>query len=1064
MRSTPRNPSMKCCSNSRWLRLVLLFAATVGVSGCTRQKWHNQADDVAYSLVESRYNDPRWTNPRTDVIADPRSRFYDPTDLDCAPLPPDDEAAHEYMHRVFGIKGYAHWHKFGDLSAVESPDWLTPWGLSEQTVTDNFKHNGMYPEVQDFTLGEAIMMAYLHSRDYQTQVEQVFLTALALSFERFRFQVQFVGLTAVTPIGSTNGNKPGFIADGIDVPGVEDSVGFNPAAGVQQLTPWGSQWLVGLANSTLWFWADGDSSDATASTLSYSLIQPLLAGAGKRVVLENLTQAERNMLYAVRDFARYRMGFFTQVAVGGTIAGVSGTGQPGVGTGVNTIASPTLQGGYLGLLQNLQTISNQEFNIRLLQDSLNKTRERASQPRRPSVEFEKIPEGLVIPDDMVDLVFFRNEPLLDENNRPLTIEEGGEVKTVMINRLYVFDRLTDEQRERLLNLSDDPKWKLAILQLIEKAGQFTRNQQVAQLETQLASNYNQLRQTRTTYLNNLDNYKITLGLPTSFPLTISRELLKPFELVDPRLTRLVDRLNVFVPDPPLSYDDHPDTESMQRVQRLMDRFDRADPSQEVLQGLVLELFDIRDDVAQNGIAVLNSDYERALEHIQKGVTPRPIDPGLQVYDATKLRELRDRQVAEFEFLEDRLQALRKKVLEPNLPLLDRQRVAASINDLREDFLTVVQGITGVEANLRMEQIDLNPFDLEMDEAVEIGLDNRLDLKNVQAQVMDARRKVEVAANALQAVLNIRAEGDIRTQSLFNGNNNPFDFRGDESEIRLGIQFTTPIQLVQQRNTYRAALIGYQQARRNYMRVEDQVKLDIRTTWRNIELFQRNFATAKANLQAAVIQYDIANEQTTAPTGAQPGGGGGGGGNAAQGLNILNALNALLNAQNQLIQTWVSYESNRLNIHNFMGILTLDEAGFWTDDFYQRARPLGDQPDFVVRPSQPNLEFLPDLRPSDNPLLPPAPSQELNNAGPEPLDRSPLPPAARRKPGRERKIQYASTVNDEAAGLARVDRSPPLTVRGSSPERDHRPGPAGARRNGGRLEQRLHRRETPGGGA
>lgn len=61
-----------------WLPLALgLTAPLLGV-GCSRQKWHNQADDVAYAIVGERYTDPRWTNPRADVIADPRSRFYGP--------------------------------------------------------------------------------------------------------------------------------------------------------------------------------------------------------------------------------------------------------------------------------------------------------------------------------------------------------------------------------------------------------------------------------------------------------------------------------------------------------------------------------------------------------------------------------------------------------------------------------------------------------------------------------------------------------------------------------------------------------------------------------------------------------------------------------------------------------------------------------------------------------------------------------------------------------------------------------------------------------------------------
>src|SRR5207247_660055 len=152
-----------------------------------------------------------------------------------------------------------------------------------------------------------------------------------------------------------------------------------------------------------------------------------------------------------------------------------------------------------------------------------------------------------------------------------------------------------------------------------------------------------------------------------------------------------------------------------------------------------------------------------------------------------------------------------------------------IADLREDMLKISQSLSVVQSNLRVDLIELNPFDIPMEDAVAFGLGNRLDLMNARAAVMDNRRKVEVAANQLQSVLNLVATGQINTKGLGDGNNNPFAFRGDESNFKVGVTFTTPVQLVSQRNAYRAAIIGYNQARRNYMRTEDQVKLDIRQT-------------------------------------------------------------------------------------------------------------------------------------------------------------------------------------------------------------------------------------------
>ncbi len=49
------------------------------------------------------------------------------------------------------------------------------------------------------------------------------------------------------------------------------------------------------------------------SRLAVTLTQPLLKGGGFKVTLENLTQADRNLLYALRDFANYRREFIVDI-------------------------------------------------------------------------------------------------------------------------------------------------------------------------------------------------------------------------------------------------------------------------------------------------------------------------------------------------------------------------------------------------------------------------------------------------------------------------------------------------------------------------------------------------------------------------------------------------------------------------------------------------------------------------------------------------------------------------------------------------------------------------------
>ncbi|MBI3864179.1 MAG: TolC family protein [Planctomycetia bacterium] len=931
------------------LKFGLLAALCLAATGCPRQYWRKQADELSYNLVRDKQNDPRWATDRIRVETDPRSRFFDCYDPDFAPLPPDDLAAHEFMHWAYGKRGWKHWHEFGDAQTVENPKWLEPLGMSAEVVESNMGRPGLYPELK-LTMEDAIDLSYIHSRDYQTQIENVYLSALSLTLQRFAFDVQFVGL---------NGRRPSSDVTMTDVPGVSDSVNWNPRAGVSQLLPTGGQWLVELANNTLWLFASGDHSSSTASTLSYSLVQPLLANGGRRFVMENLTQSERNLLYAVRDLARFRQGFFASTVAGGFTAGIS-VGQPGVFTGGPTIPTSIAafpgaggNGGFLGLLQLYQQVANAEYNLRMLREQIDRLRAQAAErPERVTTKLDALPAGLVFPPAFAGRIDY------DDEDKVLVLRGS----------------LNDVDTRLLLDLSNDPAYREAILDLADRSSVITINQNIAQLETQLAGQINNLRTSRAGYLSGLDSFKLQVGLPVDMPVSIDTSMLKPFELIDPRLVRLQDRLNSFVPEAQFVSPDHPDFETMSRVASLMrDLISTKELQLDVLRKLVDEMLIIQSDLKRDGIDVTEDDFRRAAEHRAKKATQVQIDSGMGgSRDPRRDEKLKKVLLDEFAETEKNLLELKQKLAQPDA---DRQAALEAIADLREDLLKISQSLSVVQSNLRVDMIELNPFDIPMEDAVAFGLGNRLDLMNARAAVMDNRRKVEVAANQLQSVVNLVATGQINTKGLGDGNNNPFEFRGDKSNFQVGITFTTPVQLVAQRNTYRAAIIGYNQARRNYMRTEDQVKLDIRQTWRTLDVNRRNFETLREQLRAATAQLDIAAEQTSAPAGAVPaggapgGGGGGGAAGAAQGLQIIQAVTSVLNAQNSLIQFWVNYEAFRLDIFNFMGTLEVDQEGYWTDEFYQmRAR---------AHRANPNRLYPPLENPAGDSSS--SDAQELNNA-------------------------------------------------------------------------------------
>ena len=86
------------------LSLCLLCLSIAG--GCTRAFYRVRADDDAYFLVHQKTCDPRWPLDGYTIQVSPESRMFDPFNPDYPPMPPDDPAAHKYMHCVYCMRGW----------------------------------------------------------------------------------------------------------------------------------------------------------------------------------------------------------------------------------------------------------------------------------------------------------------------------------------------------------------------------------------------------------------------------------------------------------------------------------------------------------------------------------------------------------------------------------------------------------------------------------------------------------------------------------------------------------------------------------------------------------------------------------------------------------------------------------------------------------------------------------------------------------------------------------------------------------------------------------------------
>ena len=115
-----------CAPRIRAVALVMLASLCacqlVLIAGCHRGFYRRQADAEARRLITEKAGE-RWNSATGGIEIDPMSRMFDPFSADHPPIPPDDPAAHKFMHEVDHKPGYPHWHANGNIDSVENPTW-----------------------------------------------------------------------------------------------------------------------------------------------------------------------------------------------------------------------------------------------------------------------------------------------------------------------------------------------------------------------------------------------------------------------------------------------------------------------------------------------------------------------------------------------------------------------------------------------------------------------------------------------------------------------------------------------------------------------------------------------------------------------------------------------------------------------------------------------------------------------------------------------------------------------------------------------------------------------------
>lgn len=338
------NPGSRCARAVWLVAPVILFMLAVQF-GCSRSHYRLQADREVRCLIESGSTDPRWPLDDYTINPDPRSRFYDPNPADCPPMPLDDPVSHQLMQCVDGKRGARSWDKYGVTGYADNPIWKAYLPLNEEgeLVLDR---------------RAAVQMALLQSREYQTELEDLYLSALDVTFERFQFDTQFFGGndTFFRTTGPLSGDAFS-----------ESTLADDAAISLRKQFATGGELVAGVANSVVWE-LGGPNSYRVTTPITFAFVQPLLRAAGRAVVLEDLTQSERDLLANIRQMERFRRGFYNAIVAGR--AGVQGPSPSGVGLPSVSGGFSSSAGGFISLLESQVRIRNLEANVAGNQDSL----------------------------------------------------------------------------------------------------------------------------------------------------------------------------------------------------------------------------------------------------------------------------------------------------------------------------------------------------------------------------------------------------------------------------------------------------------------------------------------------------------------------------------------------------------------------------------------------------------------------------------------------------------------------------------------------------------------------
>ncbi len=295
-------------------------------TSCARKVYRERADEESYEVIHKGSKGTPW-EVEQGFSVDPsnKSRLYDPSDPDYPVLPDPRPNLYDFKLEIPELIGQKIMRKLstddseggtGKIQPIPKNYWeVLPVPCLERmfefdsVLTEYHREYSDFPEGLEndetprLSLAQVLEQAKLHSRSYQAQKEALYRSALSLTLERFDYGLKFspggVGSDATYTMDESDGVR-------------SESGSISSDVQMDRMLATGGTFLARFANDVV-FTFDGPEgwTKDLSSELFFEINQSLFQ---RDIQFDSLIQAERNLIYAARDYARFRRQFFLDIA------------------------------------------------------------------------------------------------------------------------------------------------------------------------------------------------------------------------------------------------------------------------------------------------------------------------------------------------------------------------------------------------------------------------------------------------------------------------------------------------------------------------------------------------------------------------------------------------------------------------------------------------------------------------------------------------------------------------------------------------------------------------------